>query len=208
MICNLCGKELPDGALYCDSCGNTFARPQDAPEDVEIEILSEEVPAGENADGADTLSSAAPESAAEEGADFDIEIEGGIQDWSEDAPQGETAPDGALSSEAPRTEAPAAEEVYTPPVYVPKQIKSHMALAVVTTVLLFNWILGIPAIIFARECELAAEKGQLEIAERFSRRSAAFALVGVGLTLALAAFVTLVIVVMRAAAPALLTNFY
>ena len=116
-----------------------------------------------------------------------------------------------ISSEQDVTE-PAVEEAMAEPSAVaeepevlrwPAKIKSHMVLAVVTTVIFFNWILGIPAIVFARECELAAEQGQLEIAMRFSRRAITFALVGVVLNIAIAAFLALVIVVMYAAGPAI-----
>lgn len=91
------------------------------------------------------------------------------------------------------------EPVYPEP--MPVKIKSHMVLAIVTTVLFFNWMLGIPAIVFARECELAAERGMVEIAMRFSRRAVTFALVGVALNIAVVSFLALVIVVMSAAGP-------
>lgn len=99
--------------------------------------------------------------------------------------------------------APDNTDTETVPV-LPAIIKSHMVLAIVTTVIFFNWMLGIPAIVFARECELAAERGQFEIAERFSRRAVTFVWVGVALNIAVAAFVALVVVVMMAAGPALL----
>ncbi len=73
----------------------------------------------------------------------------------------------------------------------PKKLKSHMTLAVLTTVILGNWIFGIPAIVFARECELAAENGQRAVAARFSRRALTFSLVGGALCAALWAFMGL-----------------
>lgn len=148
MICNLCGKELPDGAAYCDGCGNSFGISAPEPEAVP-----------------------AVEAAAEEAS-------------SEIQP----------AEMQPAPEAPAA----------PRKIKSHMVMAIFSAVVLFNWMLGIPAIVFARECELAADKGQWDIAERFSRRALSYTWVGVALNLALAAFITLYAVVMRAAGPYLI----
>ncbi len=84
-----------------------------------------------------------------------------------------------------------------------KKISSHMVLAIVTTVLFGNWALGIPAIVFARECELAAEKEQWDVAERFSGKAIAFALIGVGVNLAIGALITLIVVVIAAAGPVL-----
>lgn len=85
----------------------------------------------------------------------------------------------------------------------PPKIHSHMAMAVLTTVIFFNWILGIPAIVFARECERAAEAGQYDIAMRFSKRAITFALIGVALNIAIASFITLVAVVLSEAGPAI-----
>ncbi len=76
-----------------------------------------------------------------------------------------------------------------------KPIKSHMTAAVLTTIFFANWMLGIPAIVFARECELAAEKGQMEIAQRFSRRALNFLVIGSAISFALTAFLVLVFVV-------------
>ncbi len=73
----------------------------------------------------------------------------------------------------------------------PGRLKSHMTLAVLTTVLLGNWIFGIPAVVFARECELAAESGLFAAARRFSRRALTFSLVGGALCVALWAFLGL-----------------
>lgn len=77
----------------------------------------------------------------------------------------------------------------------PPNIKSHMAAAIITTILFGNWILGIPAIVFARECEIAWQKAQYDISERFSRRAMTFMCVGVALCLALWAFLALAMVV-------------
>ena len=74
-----------------------------------------------------------------------------------------------------------------------EKISSHMTLAVITTILFGNWILGIPAIVFARECELAAESGQTELARRFSRRALTFLAVGSALSLAVICFVVMIV---------------
>lgn len=75
--------------------------------------------------------------------------------------------------------------------------KSHMAAAIITTVLLGNWILGIPAIVFAKECETAALNGQDEIARRFSRRAMNFMCIGSALSVALITFIIFITVMTR-----------
>ncbi len=92
----------------------------------------------------------------------------------------------------------ASEEAETAPEPVPR-IKSHMAAAVLTTVFLGNWILGIPAIVFAKECELAAKSGQYEIAGRFSKRALTFLCVGSALSVAVFAFLLLLGVILSEA---------
>lgn len=170
MICKLCGKELPEGAAYCDGCGASLAPEEPSrPEPPAVEEA-----AGEPADGTEF-----------EPRQAEPASEPTSMDW-------------VVPAEA----APAAEETSAPP-----RIRSHMVAAIVTVVLLSNWILGIPAIIFARECELAAEKGQWDIAERFSRRAANFTWIGVALNLAIGAFLALFLIVVRAAAPALIPYF-
>lgn len=77
------------------------------------------------------------------------------------------------------------------------KLRSYMAAAVLTTVFLGNWIFGIPAIVFARECEKAAEAGQTEIARRFSRRALTFLAVGSALSVALISFLALIFVMAR-----------
>lgn len=74
-----------------------------------------------------------------------------------------------------------------------KKLKSHMTAAVLTTIFFANWIFGIPAIVFARECEIAALGGQDEIAERFSRRALTFICVGSALSLAFWSFAVLAV---------------
>ncbi len=106
------------------------------------------------------------------------------------------------ADDAPRPEAvltqPGEPVPYAEPGTVPlgqapiMPVKSHMTAAILTTIFFANWILGIPAIVFARECELAAERGQLEIAQRFSRRALNFLVIGSALSFALAAFLGLV----------------
>ncbi len=89
---------------------------------------------------------------------------------------------------------PAAEETA---VLSKKPVRSYMAAAIATTVLLGNWVLGIPAIVFARECEYAAEKGMEETARRFSRRALAFMCIGSGLSLAFISLILLITVLTR-----------
>ncbi len=81
-----------------------------------------------------------------------------------------------------------------------KKLKSHMTAAILTTIFFGNWIFGIPAIVFAKECETAALGGQTEIAERFSRRALTFLSVGSALSLAVLSFAVLVITVVTTAA--------
>ncbi len=53
-------------------------------------------------------------------------------------------------------------------------INSHMTGSILSTVLFFNLILGIPSIVFAHECEQAVRRNDLETAKRFSRRALNF----------------------------------
>lgn len=78
-----------------------------------------------------------------------------------------------------------------------KPVRSHMAAAIATTVLFGNWALGIPAIVFARECEYAAENGMEAQARRFSRRALAFMCVGSGLSLAFISLMLLIFALSR-----------
>lgn len=73
----------------------------------------------------------------------------------------------------------------------PEKVRSHMAAAVITTVIFGNWILGIPAIVFARECELAWQHEQWDIARRFSRRALTFLAIGSALSLAAFSFIAM-----------------
>ncbi len=66
-------------------------------------------------------------------------------------------------------------------------IKSHMTAAVLTTVLLGSWALGIPAIVFARECERACAEGNFALAKRFSKRALTFTCIGGALSAAIGA---------------------
>lgn len=91
--------------------------------------------------------------------------------------------------QAPETAA--APALGTEPEPRPEKIRSHMAAAVITTVIFGNWILGIPAIVFARECELAYIRGQWDIAERFSRRALTFLAIGSALSLAVFSFIAM-----------------
>ncbi|MGN1097583.1 MAG: CD225/dispanin family protein [Clostridia bacterium] len=86
----------------------------------------------------------------------------------------------------------------------PPKIRSYMTAAVLTTIFLGNWILGIPAIVFSRECELAWKNEQYEIAKRFSRRALTFMCIGSALSLAAAAFFALVMLVLGEALPSLM----
>ncbi len=113
---------------------------------------------------------------------------------------GEEAPDAVsprVGGESQLTEAAeiaaGVPETCEPAVIKPRLVKSHMALAVATTIIFGNWALGIPAIVFAHECRIAEKNGQNEIAERFSRRAMTFLCVGSALSLSLAAFLALVL---------------
>lgn len=101
----------------------------------------------------------------------------------------------SFENEPPRSEE--AEAAGTPPevraAEEAKAIKSHMTAAVLTTVFLGNWIFGIPAIVFAKECETAAMAGRLDIAERFSRRALTFLTVGSALSVALISFLVMIL---------------
>lgn len=76
--------------------------------------------------------------------------------------------------------------------------KSYMTPAIITTVVFANWIFGIPAIVFAKECELAAKDGQIETARRFSRRALTFMCLGSALSAALIMFAILVVAMTNA----------
>lgn len=79
-----------------------------------------------------------------------------------------------------------------------EKIKSHMTAAILTTVFLGNWILGIPSIVFAKECQIALNSGQREIAERFSRRAMSFMCIGSALSIAFVSFIIFVAVMTKA----------
>lgn len=177
MICKICGKEVGDGALYCDGCGSPIGEAAGQPlpavqETGQPEPTADETPVGVLDD--------VPQGGAQE------------ETVTPPAPEQTDIPDRPVTAR----EAPAPQG--------PPKIHSHMVLAIVMTVIFGNWILGIPAIVFARECELAAEKEQWDIARRFSGKALAFALIGVAVNLALWAFIALVVVVLAAAGPSIL----
>ncbi len=166
MICKLCGKEVPDGAKYCDGCGSSLAPENTAPAAEEKPEAAPEWPTvGQTEDGQAAAGPTVPETPL---------------------PSGEGRPVNEMPPEKPV-----------------KKISSHMVMAIVTTVLFGNWALGIPAIVFARECEMAAEKELWDLAERFSGRAMAFAWIGVGINLALGALIALIVVVFAALGPVL-----
>lgn len=167
MICKLCGKEVPDDALYCNGCGNSLRETLSPPPSQENDPSANEAP----------VSEAVPGDPAPEEAVF----------------QSVTEQPAAVKPENPAEAVPAPEA--TP------KIHSHMVLSIIMTVVFGNWILGIPAIVFARECELAAEKKQWDIALRFSGKALAFALIGVAVNLALWAFIALAVAVFSAFGP-------
>ena len=182
MICKLCGKEVPDDALYCDGCGNSFSTVR----------LEPDQPVTEQPDQASTDQLSTDQLMPEQLSAGQTEQ----PEWPEAYVGIEDMADGTSEVSEPETV-----------ILMPQKIHSYMALAVLTTIFFFNWLLGIPAIVFARECELAVEKGQYDIAKRFSERAISFALIGTAINLAIAAFIALVMIVTMEAGSALYLYF-
>ncbi len=204
MICKICGKEVSDDATYCDGCGSPLENPgRLSVQPPKTDRSQAEQPQAEQSQ-TEQLQAEQPQ--AEQSQTEQSQTEQLRVDQTQtDRPQTELTQIERPSEETPRCDAePSAESEGRAAQAPPKpKIKSHMALSIVLAVIFNSWMLGIPAIVFARECELAAEKEQWELARRFSGKALAFSLIGVAFNLALGTFLALVIVVLAAAGPSI-----